>query len=341
MNAYSTGEVFSSCGFGRELTAHRQECLAGMPVLLAEDNHPDAIQPAGFLLSCLVTERFCWHITCMRTVVHIRQTHLLTLAMTVLFGGTLAAQQPGWHKFGENRPQEAPPPIPANLVLPAGTWVTIRVDEPLSSDRNHPGDAFTATLVQPLVVNGFVVARRGQTVGGRVAEAVKAGRGKGTSRLGLEINEISLVDGQQLPVKTQLISRRGDSSVGRDAVALGTTPCVGAAMGPAAEGGTGAGIGALAGAAASTIGVLMTRGKPTIVYPEMVLTFRVEAPLNISTERSAAAFQPVIPEDYEQQPTLYRRGPPAPPQPAYFGGYPPFFLDTGVSFYRGGGFRRW
>ena len=163
--------------------------------------------------------------------------------------------------------------------------------------------------MQPLVVNGFVVARRGQTFGGRVAEAVKAGRAKGTSRLGLEINEISLVDGQQLPVKTQLISRRGDSSVGRDAVAIGTTTGVGAAVGAAADGGTGAGIGALAGAAASTIGVLMTRGKPTVVYPEMVLTFRMEAPLNISTERSAAAFQPVIPEDYEQQPTLYRRGP--------------------------------
>src|SRR5204863_10010046 len=129
----------------------------------------------------------------------------------------------GWHKFGEARPQEAPPPMPANLALAPGTWITIRVDEPLSSDHNQPGDAFTATLAQPLVANGFVVARRGQTVGGRVAEAVKAGRAKGTSRLGLEITEISLVDGQQLPVKTQLISRRGDSSVGRDAVAIGTT----------------------------------------------------------------------------------------------------------------------
>jgi hypothetical protein len=191
------------------------------------------------------------------------------------------------------------------------------------------------------------VARRGQTVGGRIAEAVKAGRAKGTSRLGLEINEISLVDGQQLQVKTQLISRRGDTSVGRDVAVVGTTTGVGAAVGAGAAGGTGAGVGALAGAAASTIGVLMTRGKATVVYPEMVLTYRVVSPLNISTERSAGAFQPVMQEDYEQQPTLYRRGPQAPPQPAYFGGYPPFFLDTGVfiysgpRFYHGGGFRHW
>jgi hypothetical protein len=243
--------------------------------------------------------------------------HIQLLALTVLFGGTLVAQQPGWHKFGEGRPQEAPPPMPENLTLAAGTWITIRVDEPLSSDGNHAGDAFTAALVQPLVVNGFVVARRGQTVGGRVAEAVKAGRAKGTSRLGLEINEISLVDGQQLQIKTRLISRRGDTSVGRDVAAVGTTTGVGAAVGAGAAGGTGAGVGALAGAAASTVGVLMTRGKATVVYPEMVLTFRLESPLNISTERSAGAFQPVMQEDYEQ-PTLYRRGPPAPPPPTYF-----------------------
>jgi hypothetical protein len=261
----------------------------------------------------------------MRSVMRMRKTHSFILAMAVSLIGTLMAQErpaTGWHKFGETRTQEAPPPMPANLTLAAGTWITIRVDEPLSSDHNQPGEAFTATLVQPLVANGFVVARRGQTVGGQVAEAVKAGRAKGTSRLGLQITEISLVDGQQPPVKTQLISRRGDTSVGRDVAVVGTTTGVGAAVGAAAAGGTGAGIGAAAGAAASTIGVLMTRGKPTVVYPEMVLTFRLEAPLTISTERSAGAFQPVMPEDYEQQPTLYRRGPPAPPPPTYFiGGY--------------------
>jgi len=190
--------------------------------------------------------------------------HIQLLALTVLFGGMLAAQEPGWHKFGEGRTQKAPP-RPANLVLGAGTWITIRLDEPLSSDHNQAEDFFTATLVHPLVADGFVVARRGQIVGGRVTEAVKGGRGKGTSRLGLEITEVSLVDGQQLPVKTQSISRKAKG-----------------------------------------------------ISPEMVLTFRLEAPLNISTERSAGAFQPVMQEDYEQQPTLYRRGPQAPPPPNYF-----------------------
>jgi len=51
---------------------------------------------------------------------------------------------------------------PGQLTIPAGTWISVRTDQMLSSDHNQPGDAFTATLVQPLVANGRVVARRGQ-----------------------------------------------------------------------------------------------------------------------------------------------------------------------------------
>ena len=267
---------------------------------------------------------------------------------TVLFAGVLAAQtdpQAGWHKFGESRPPD-PPPLPAEVRLPAGSWITVRVDQPLSSDRNQPGDAFTATLVQPLVADGVVIARRGQTVAGRVAEAKKAGRAKGTSRLGIEITEVSLVNGEQLPVKTQLMERRGDTSVGRDAAAIGVTTGTGAAIGAGVAGGVGAGIGAGAGALVSIIGVLVTRGKPTVVYPEMMLTFRVEAPLTVSIARSMA-FQPARPQDYSQ-PVLYRRPPPRLlPPPYYAGYYPPYFWGPGYwgpsfVFYSGRGFyRRW
>ncbi len=52
------------------------------------------------------------------------------------------------------------------------------------------------TLAQPLVVNGLVVARRGQTVIGTVENAEKAGRVKGVSKLGLGLAQLTLVDGQ-------------------------------------------------------------------------------------------------------------------------------------------------
>src|SRR5262245_52982966 len=87
------------------------------------------------------------------------------------------AGERGWRKLNSDSGAQAQPPdpgpqsarnraVPRDLVLPAGTWITVRVDTPLSSNHSTPGEAFTATLSQPLIVNGLVVARRGQTVGG-------------------------------------------------------------------------------------------------------------------------------------------------------------------------------
>ncbi len=296
-----------------------------------------------------------------------RQRWMLASALSFALAGVLplraqeAAQTPdqpssGWRKF-EQPAQKDPPPANEDLTVPAGAWITVRVDQELSSDHNQAGDAFTATLAQPVVANGLVVASRGQTVGGRVVEAQKAGRAKGTSRLAVELSELSLVDGRQVPIRTRLMEYQAGTSVGRDAGAVATTTGVGAAIGAAADGGFGAGMGAIAGAAAGMIGVLSTRGKPTVIYPEAQLTFRLEAPLTISTESSAQVFRPVNPGDYEQK-TLRREGraqaPPPPPgyyyDPWYYPGYYPYYWGPGLYFgiYSGPGFyghrgfgRRW
>jgi hypothetical protein len=269
----------------------------------------------------------------------------------------------GWRRFGE--PAQSPPPAEADqapspssaITVPAGTWITVRVNEPLSSDHNQQGDAFTATLAQPLVANGRVIARRGQTVAGVVAEALKAGHVKGTSRLGLQLTEIGLADGRQIQINSRVIERRGNTSVGQDAAVIGTTTGIGAAIGAAADGGFGAGMGAIAGAAASTIGVLATRGRATEVYPETPLTFRLDTPINIPAEY-AEAFPPVTQQDYEQR-SLARQGPSLrqgpPPAPYYYSGvYSPYyygypyaygpslFFYSGPRFYYGRGhYRRW
>jgi hypothetical protein len=290
-----------------------------------------------------------------------RSYWLLTAIVAVSLVGTLPglAQDPspsgpppsgGWRKFlPPNQPDgpapfdPAPPPAqqqaparpaqsPTQLTIPAGTWVTIRVNEPLSSDHSQQGDAFTATLAQPLVVNGLVVARRGQMVTGMVSEAKKAGRASGVSRLGLQLTEVGLADGRQVQVRTSLLERRGDTSYGRDAAAIGTTVGAGAAIGAAVNGGVGAGVGAAAGVVASTIGVLLTRGRATEVYPETPITFRLDAPVTVDAS-NYDAFQPASQQDYNQG--ELRR--PA-PRPAYRGYYAPYYpypypYYWGPSFY--------
>jgi hypothetical protein len=244
-------------------------------------------------------------------------------------------------------------------VLPAGNWITVRINQPLSSDHNQTGDAFTATLAEPVVVNGFVIARRGQTVGGRVLDAHKAGRVEGTSSLKLELTELGLADGQQIPIHTQLIQRNGNTSVGRDAAAIGATTGVGAAVGAGVAGGFGAGMGAIGGAVVSTIGVLVTRGRPTIVYPETELTFRLESPVTINSD---FAFDRATQRDYDQRVAYGPGGRPgpgvaygyaAPPVAPYYPGWyapypypyaypyfgPSLFIYSGPRFYGGFGGR--
>lgn len=264
----------------------------------------------------------------------------------------------GWHRIGEPSPAAplpgpgqgqpqgpgagAPiPPLPSQLTIPAGTFLTIRVNQELSSDRNHQGDPFLATLISPIVVNGRVVAERGQTIAGTVVEAKKAGLLHGSSHLGLQVTEMTLADGQQTPVQTSFISRYGPNTGGHNAAVMGTTTAVGASVGAMAAGGVGAAAGAGAGLAAGTLGVLLTPGYPTVVFPEQVLTFRTETPVVISTERAPQAFRPVGPQDYQQpgyEPRLQTRPPVRPHyRPAYvYGPYPyygyPGYFGPGIGF---------
>src|SRR5450631_2368610 len=129
-----------------------------------------------------------------------------------------------------------PPPVPAQLTITPGTFFTVRVNQVLSSDRNQSGDAFSATLVKPIVVNGVIVADRGQVIQGRVSEAKKAGRVSGTSRLALELTDLTLVDGSQVPVHTELVNRNGSTSEGRDAAGIGAATGIGAIIGAGAAG---------------------------------------------------------------------------------------------------------
>lgn len=244
----------------------------------------------------------------------------------------------------QNDPPNSQPnsSLPSQLTVKPGTFVSVWVNQTISSDRNQPGDAFSATLAKPLVVDGVVVAQRGQTVGGRVAEAQKAGRVKGVSRLALQLTDLTLVDGQVVPLDTQLINRRGPTSEGRDAGAIVGTTALGAAIGGAAQGGQGAAIGAGAGVVAGTIGVLLTRGHPTVIYPESVLTFRILAPITISTARAPQAFRYVDAGDYDQPAPVQNSPPPqAPPPPysynyGYYGpSYYPYYYAPGFSFFYG------
>jgi hypothetical protein len=195
--------------------------------------------------------------------------------------------------------------LPESLFAPVGTLITILTVDPISTEDDREGESFQAVLYQPLVVDGWVVARPGQTVIGRVTQSERGGRTSGSSMLGVELIEIVLVDGQQAPLRTQLFVEAGPaSSAGEDATMVGVGTGVGAAAGAGVGGGSGAAIGAAIGAGAGILGALVTRGDDTRIRAESMLTFRLDAPLTVSTTRSPQAFRAVMPEDYDRPPVL-------------------------------------
>lgn len=177
-----------------------------------------------------------------------------------------------------------PPRKPHTVTLKDGTLFNVRLAETLSSERQANGDTFFATLDEPVVAEGFVIAERGARVEGKVMNAVRAGRVKGTAELSLQLTRLRTADGQNVDIKTVTFTKEGPKSVKDDAVKVGVGSAIGAAIGAIAGGGRGAAIGAATGGAAGGGYVLTQRGKPAELPVETRLSFRLEVPLTL-TER--------------------------------------------------------
>ena len=81
---------------------------------------------------------------------------------------------------------------PALLVVPAGTVLTVRLGETLSSKTSQAGETFTATVVTPIEAGGRTVIREGATATGTVVAARAAGKFKGASLLQVRLKSVTI-----------------------------------------------------------------------------------------------------------------------------------------------------
>ncbi len=183
-------------------------------------------------------------------------------------------------------PPPPPPPPPREVTLKAGTLLPVRVIDGLTTERNNPGDSFTGTLDQPLVVDGLVIAERGARVEGRVSSADRGGKVQGVAALGVELTRVHLSDGQTISVHTDSFERKAEASHKTDAAKIGGGAAIGAIIGAIAGGGKGAAIGAGVGGGAGAGDVLLTRGKPATIPSETRINFRLSTPVTVTERRS-------------------------------------------------------
>ena len=185
----------------------------------------------------------------------------------------------------ENATLPAAPPPPPVVTLSAGLMIPVRLVDGLSSERNAPGDPFTATLDKELVVDGFVIAERGARVEGRVVASDRGGKVRGVAALAVELTRLDTSDGQNVAISTDSFEKHAESSQREDAAKVGAGAAVGAIIGAIAGGGKGAAVGAGVGGGAGAGDVLLTRGKPATLPSETRISFRLNKPVMLTERR--------------------------------------------------------
>lgn len=183
----------------------------------------------------------------------------------------------------EPAPAPAPPPEkpkPKPVVVPAGTSLTVKVEQALSSKNNKDGDTFLATLAQPVSVGGRTAIPAGSTATGTVVTAKAKGKIKGEGQLALALTGIT-IHGVNHNIHTGVLDSTVKGKGKRTAATTGGGAAGGALIGGLAGGGKGAGIGALVGAGAGLVGGALTGNKQIEIPAESAVTFVLSEPLTL------------------------------------------------------------
>jgi BON domain len=177
-------------------------------------------------------------------------------------------------------PAPAPQPPPQPIIVPAGTALTVTVDQALSSKTSQAGQTFLATLAQPVTLVGNTVIPRGSRVTGTVITAKEKGKIKGEGQLSLALTSIT-IRGRNYSIQTGTLDSSTKGKGKRTAATTGGGAAGGALIGGVAGGGKGAGIGALVGAAGGLVGGALTGNKQIEIPAESALTFTLSTSLTL------------------------------------------------------------
>ena len=214
------------------------------------------------------------------------QKALLSAAVLVL--GTLVLGPVSGHASswlnGTGFAANPSPQSKKTITVPAGTRILIRTVDSIDSSKQKTGYRFTATLETNLQVQDTVVAPRGTTVYGRLAQASSAGKMSGSSELSLELTDI-LINGTAYPLLTSTYDIKGKGEGGNTAKKVVGGAGLGALIGGLAGGGKGAGIGALAGAGAGTAVAATKKGQQLQIPSETLIEFRLQQPASLPIGR--------------------------------------------------------
>jgi hypothetical protein len=171
-----------------------------------------------------------------------------------------------------------PPPapvVPANITIPAGTNLAIRIDQRISVKGSRAGDKFTGEVVDPvLATDNSVLVPKLSPVGGVVAVSHKRGHFKGASLLELRLTSLTL-NGTRYPLATRDLTERKKGKGKRSTAMIGGGAGLGMLVGGIATGGVGLVVGGLVGGGAGTAAAGLTGNRDLDIPAESVVHFKL------------------------------------------------------------------
>ncbi len=166
------------------------------------------------------------------------------------------------------------------VEVPAGTAIRVSLDHSVSSASSREGDTFSATVADPVVVDGKTVIPSGAHAQGMLINAHGSGRLSGRAAVQLALTSVE-VNGSRYEVNTTSVGRVSSGHKKRNWGWIGGGAAGGALIGALAGGGKGALIGGPVGAGGGLAVAAITGKKHTGFHSGQELAFRLTEPIKV------------------------------------------------------------
>jgi len=167
----------------------------------------------------------------------------------------------------------------SNISLPTGTALTVKLENNLATSSSKTGDAFSARVTEPVLLDGKTAIPVGATVLGRVAQVSEPRRISGRPTIGILPDTLVMPDGQKFVLSASLAETnlhngsevndegqfKGKGHDGQDLTEIGMATGGGMIIGGLAGGPKGVVIGGAIGATATVVHWLGKKKSATLL----------------------------------------------------------------------------
>lgn len=186
-----------------------------------------------------------------------------------------------------------PPPAPKKYIIDEGTQISVRLIDPIDSEKNQAGDNFHATLNASLNSDGDEAVPAGVELTGHLVDVKSASKFAGQSLVSMQLDSLSY-GGKIYSLQTDQYKKQGAARGKNTAEKVGGGAVIGGIIGALAGGGKGAAVGAAAGAGVGG-GVQAASKSQQIKLPsETVLNFTLQAPITVEHISNPDANRPKL-----------------------------------------------